>query len=91
MLCRFAVVISAAHVVPGVVEVVALLGCMGGLCCSSAIRVIIGQVAAAVEHKPGPAAQPHGPVNFQRKKILNLNIDIAPMTEDFFYNTPMLG
>ncbi len=47
---------SAAHVVPGVVEVVALLSCIQwGFFCSSAVRVIIDQVAAAVEDKHGPA------------------------------------
>ncbi len=64
MLCRGAlVVISAVHVIPGVVEVVALMGCIqGGLCCSSVVRVIIDQVAAAVEDdddKPGPATCHH--------------------------------
>jgi hypothetical protein len=59
-ICRFAVVMSAAHVVPGVVEVVALLGCIqGGFCCSSAVREIIDQVVAAVEDKPGPTTFHH--------------------------------
>ncbi len=48
--------ISAAHVVPGVVEVMALLGCiLEGFFCSSAVRVNIDQVAAAFKDMPGPA------------------------------------
>ena len=59
-LCRVAVVISAARVVSGVVEVMALMGCIQGrFCCSSAVRVIVDQVAAAVEVKPGPATCRH--------------------------------
>jgi hypothetical protein len=50
VLCRFAVVISAARVVPGIAEEAALLGCIqGDFCCSSAVRVIVDQVAETVE------------------------------------------
>ncbi len=51
-LCCFALVICAACVCHGVVDVVALLGSVQrGLCGSSAIRAIVDQVAAAVEDK----------------------------------------
>jgi hypothetical protein len=57
-LCGFAVVICATCVRRGVVEVVALLGSIQrGLCCSSAVRAIVDQVAAAIKDKPGTATR----------------------------------
>ncbi len=54
-LCCFAVVIYAACVCRGVVEVVALLGSVQrDLCGSSTARAIVYQVAAADEDKPRP-------------------------------------
>jgi hypothetical protein len=46
------VVASAASMFRGVVKVVALLGFVQrGLCCSSAVRAMVDQAAAAVEDK----------------------------------------
>ncbi len=59
-LCCFAVLICAACVCRGVVEVVALLGFIQrGLCCSSAVWAIVDQVAAAINDKLGSAARRH--------------------------------
>ena len=67
--------ICAACVCRGVVEVVALLGFIQrGLCCSSAVWAIADQVAAAIEDKQGPAK---AAISAQRDVILSLNIDIA--------------
>ncbi len=55
-LCCFAVLLCAVCVCREVVEVAALLGFIQqGLCCSSAVRAIVDQVAAAIKDKPGPA------------------------------------
>ena len=86
MLCRFVVVISAARAIPSVLEVLAHLGgIQGGFYCSSAVKMIVNQVAAMVEDKP--AAQPRAAINSQRDVILSLNIDIAPVTEELKYST----
>ncbi len=61
MLCLFAMVISAApRLVPGVVEVVALLGCIqGGLLLQQRAGAIVDQVVAVVEGTPGSATCRH--------------------------------
>ncbi len=59
-LCCFALVICAACVCRGVVEVAVPLGpVQRGLCGSCAVRAIVDQVAAAVEVKPRPATRRH--------------------------------
>ncbi len=59
-LCCFALVICAACVCREVVEVLALLGSVQrGLCCISAVRAIVDQVAAAIKDKPDPATRRH--------------------------------
>ena len=59
-LCCFAVLICAVCVCHGVVEVAALLGFIQrGLRCSSAVWVIVDQVAAAIKNKPNPATRRH--------------------------------
>ncbi len=59
---------------------VALLGSVQrGLCCSSTVRAIVDQVAAAVEDKPRPAI---AAISAQRDVILSLNIDIALLTDE---------
>ncbi len=63
-----------------VVEVVALLGFIQpGLCCSSAVWVIVDQVAAAIKDK---RAQRRATISAQRGVILSLNIDIAMLTDE---------
>ena len=57
-LCCFTLVICAACVCRGVVEVAALLGFIQrGLCSSSAVWAIGDQVVAAIKDKPGPATR----------------------------------
>ncbi len=59
-LCCFAVLICAACVCRGVVEVAALLGFIQrGLCCISAVCEIVDQAAAAIKDKPAPAMRRH--------------------------------
>ncbi len=70
----------AACVRRRVVEVVALRGSVQrGLCCSSAVRAIVYQVAAAIKDKPSPAT---ATISAQQDAILSLNIDIALLTEE---------
>ena len=72
--------VCAACVCRGVVEAVALLGFIQrGLCCSSAIWAIVDQAAAAIKDKPGPAT---AAISAQRDVILNLDIDIALLTDE---------
>ncbi len=76
-LCRFDVVRSAAWVVPGVVEVVAILGSVRwGFCCSSAIWAIVDRIVAAVDDLG--LTQPRAAINTEQDFVLNSNIDIAP-------------
>ncbi len=83
MLCCFAVLICAACVCRGVVEVVALLGFIQrGLCCSSAVRAIVDQVATAIKDKPGPAKHRLIYISAQWDVIFGLNIDIAMLTDE---------
>ncbi len=78
-LCCFAVLICAACVCRGIVEVVALLGFIQrGLCCKSAVWAIVDQVAAAIKNKPGPAT---AAISAQRDMILSLKVDIAMLTD----------
>ncbi len=68
-LCCFALVICAACVCRGVVEVVALLGSVQrGLCGSSTVRISL--------------AQPRAAISAQRGVILSLNIDIALLNDE---------
>jgi hypothetical protein len=76
------VLICAACVCRGVVEVVSLLVFIQrGLCCSSAVWAIVDQVAAAIKDKPGPATR--AAISAQRGVILSLNIDIAMLAVEF--------
>ncbi len=74
--------ICAACVCRGAVEVVALLGFIQrGPCCSSAVRAIVDQVAAAIKDKPGPATRRHQrPTG--RDTYSSLNINIAMLTDE---------
>ena len=73
-------VICAACVCRGVVEVAALLGFIQrGLCCSSAVWAIADQVAAAIKDIPGPAS---AAISAQRVVALSFSIDIAMLTDD---------
>ena len=55
-----AVIISATCVVSVVDDVIALLSSIqGGFCCTSVVRVIVDQVVAPVEDKPGLATRRH--------------------------------
>ena len=72
--------ICAACVCRGVVEVAALLGYIQrGLCCSSAVWAVVDQVAAAIKDKPDPATRRH-----QRPTdvVLSLNIDDAMLNDE---------
>ena len=82
-LCCFAVLICAACVCRGVVEVVARLGFIQrGLCCSAAVARFGRSLINTRRRSRISRAQPRAAISAQRDVILSLNIDIAMLTDE---------